>query len=159
MLLVEREIPRAADVFPLFYDDIRACHVLLSGSDPFADLVISDHHRRLRIEQELREASIRLRRAVVDAAGSMPHVSGVVERKLKQVRGPLLALLTLKGKACEPQLPAVLAAAGEAYGLDVGPLRRIREDARAAHGALVKLLTAAADDVDSMELPARGVGS
>src|SRR5829696_3794713 len=31
MILTASEIPRAADVFPLLYDDIRRCHVLLFG--------------------------------------------------------------------------------------------------------------------------------
>jgi len=57
VILSADEISRAADVFPLFYDDIRSCHVLLAGKDVFADLEISDKHRRLRIEQELRAAT------------------------------------------------------------------------------------------------------
>ena len=44
-------------------------HVALSGTDPFSGLNVHDTHRRLRIEQELREARIRMRRAVVDAMG------------------------------------------------------------------------------------------
>ena len=50
VILQEDEIHRAADVFPLFYDDIRSCHVLLAGKDAFANLEISDAHRRVRIE-------------------------------------------------------------------------------------------------------------
>ena len=57
MILHRDEIPRAADVFPLLYDDVRSCHAVLHGSDPFAQLVVHDEHRRLRIEQELGSAA------------------------------------------------------------------------------------------------------
>ena len=40
------------------------CHAVVFGRDPFEKLVIAPQHRRLRIEQELREARITLRRAV-----------------------------------------------------------------------------------------------
>lgn len=153
IVLEADEIPRAADVFPLFYDDIKRCHVLLAGVDPFASLTIADHHRRIRIEQELREASIRLRRAVIDAQGSLPQIAGVVDRKVKQLRGPLHALLSLRGTPCEPRLPDVLAAAAAAWGIDLAPLSHPREAPREAHGALVRLLATAIDEVDRMDSP------
>jgi len=148
IILTEDEIPRAADVFPLLYDDIRQCHVVLAGRDPFSGLVISDVHRRLRIEQELREAQIRLRRAVVDGGGLPAPLAAAVRRKAKQVRGPLHALIVLRGTRCADTLDAVLAAAGEAYGVDVAPLARAGEAPAEAHAALTRLLTAAIDDVD-----------
>ncbi len=89
MVLKHDNIAAASDVFPLLYDDVRQRHVVLSGSDPFVDLKIKDTHRRLRIEQELREARIRMRRAVVDALGSEADIAGAVARKVKQIRGPL----------------------------------------------------------------------
>ncbi len=86
MILVEDEIAPSTDAFPILYDDIRRNHVVLRGADPFADLAISDRHRRLRIEQELREAQIRLRRAVVDGLGRKDALAGAVVRKAKQIR-------------------------------------------------------------------------
>ncbi len=151
MILKRGAIHRAADVFPLLYDDVRGRHVLLAGSDPFAGLEIKDSHRRLRIEQELRETRIRMRRAVVDALGSESAIAGAVARKLKQIRGPLHALLGLKGVACDDRLEAVLAAAGKAWGIDCAPLARLASEPEAAHTALRALLDAAIHDVDSME--------
>jgi predicted nucleotidyltransferase len=151
MVLVADEIPRAADVFPLFYDDLRSSHVLLHGTDPFASLVIADHHRRLRIEQELREASIRLRRAVIDA-GSPRNLVGAIDRKVKQIRGPLRALLSLHGRPVGPALAEVFAAAGQLYKIDQAPLLRTQEDPAAALDTLQRLLLAAVDDVDRMEV-------
>jgi predicted nucleotidyltransferase len=160
MILTESEIAGASDAFPLLYDEIKQRHVLLTGRDPFASVEVHDTHRRLRIEQELREAQIRLRRAVTDAFGAREAIGGAVVRKIKQVRAPLHALLALKGIACGADLPSVLAKVSETYGVDLAPLRAAREAPDAAHGALVSLLTKTIDDVNAMETaPAGGAAS
>ena len=154
MVLREDEIAAASDVFPLFYDDIRSRHVLAAGVDPFQRLTISDAHRRLRIEQELREARIRMRRAAVDAMGVDAALVGALARKVKQIRGPLHALLRLKGVSCDDTVSTVLHETGKAYGVDTAPLLRVHEDPAAAHAAFRKLIDTAVDDVDRM--PAGG---
>lgn len=151
MILTAAEIPRAADVFPLLYDDVRREHVLLAGVDPFSDLTISDRHRRLRVEQELREAQIRLRRAVVDAQGSPEMLGGAVFRKLRQIRGALHALFALKGIAVADDLKSVFAQAEKTYGLDLAPLFGVHEKPVRAHEAIEQLLAAAVEDVDRMD--------
>lgn len=152
VILGADEIPRAADVFPLFYDDIRSCHVVLAGKDPFAELTISDQYRRLRIEQELREEQIRLRRAVVDGLGAPQQLAGAVERKVKQLRGPLDALLKLRRTpATSDVLPVLLEKASEVYGVDTAALSNVRKDPEAAHDALQKLLDRMIQEVDRME--------
>ena len=159
MILTEGEIAGASDAFPLLYDEIKQRHVLLSGRDPFSAVEVHDTHRRLRIEQELREAQIRLRRAVTDSFGAREAIAGAVVRKIKQVRAPLHALLALKGISCAPDLPSVLTKIGETYGVDVAPLRGAREAPGAAHEALVALLTKTIDDVNGMEAPSLGGGT
>jgi predicted nucleotidyltransferase len=154
MVLKHDNISAACDVFPLLYDDVRQRHLLLSGTDPFVDLEIKDTHRRLRIEQELREARIRMRRAVVDAMGSEASIAGAVARKVKQLRSPLHALLRLKGIAVDDRLEAVLEATGKAYGIDAAPLLRVGSAPDAAHTALRAVLDAAIQDVDLLELGA-----
>ena len=154
MILKLANIARASDVFPLLYDDVRQRHLLLSGSDPFAGLEIKDEHRRLRVEQELCEARIRMRRAVVDALGSEANMAGAVARKVKQLRGPLHALLHLKGTHCDDKLAAVLEATGKAYGIDTTPLLKVAAAPEAAHAALRAVLDAAILDVDRLGGPA-----
>ncbi len=157
MILCESEIAGASDAFPLLYDEIKRHNILITGRDPFKDVVVHDTHRRLRIEQELREAQIRLRRAVTDAFGAREAIAGAVTRKVKQIRTPLHALLALKGIASPSDLKAVLAKTAETYGLDLAPLRAAREAPDAAHAALVTLLTKTIDDVNGMEqAPATG---
>lgn len=151
MILVEDEIARAADVYPIYYGDICRHHVVLHGRDPFEGLKIEKHHIRLRIEQELREAQIRMRRAVVDAQGNKEALRGAVGRKIKQVRSPLHALLGQKSVTNDDDLKSVLAAAGKAFNVDVAPLSRVDEDPAAAHDALVALLDRAIAEADAME--------
>lgn len=151
MILTESEIAGASDAFPLLYDEIKQRHVLLAGRDPFSSVEVHDTHRRLRIEQELREAQIRIRRAVTDAHGAREAIGGAVVRKAKQVRAPLHALLTLKGHECPPDLPSVLEKAGRIYDVDTAPIRSAREAPDAAHAAFVSLLTKTIDDVNAME--------
>jgi predicted nucleotidyltransferase len=155
MILKRQNIGRASDVFPLLYDDLRQRNAVLSGTSPFTDLEISDAHRRLRIEQELCEARIRMRRAVVDAMGSEANIVGVVARKVKQIRSPLHALLLLKGLQADDRLEPVFTAAGKAYGIDASALLRVASSPEAAHTALRALLDAAIEDVDGLEVGGR----
>ena len=152
VILQEDEIARAADVFPLFYDDIRSCHILLAGKDAFANLYISDAHRRVRIEQELREMQIRLRRVVVDSMGAPQALAGAIERKVKQIRSPLHALLTLrKTPAVDDQLESVLAQARDVWKVDIKFLQQPRKDPTKALEAFNTLLSRTIDEVDRME--------
>lgn len=150
MILKSSEVAGAADVFPLFYDDVKECHVVLWGSDPFAGLEVSVDHKRLRIKQELREAKIRMRRAVADGLGSDTVLAGTLQRKVKQLRSPLRALMALHGERIGHGLPEVLAACGKRLGLDLGPLVDVRPAPRAAHAVYRQLLDVALEDVDRL---------
>jgi predicted nucleotidyltransferase len=148
MILTKAEIPRSADCFPLLYGDVAKTSTTLVGENPFAKLAISDEHKRLRIEQELREIRIRMRRIATDMAGAT-NFGGAIERKLKQLRGPLWALLALRGETVDEKLDAVLDGIGKAYKIDPAPLRRAREEPKVAYATLAKLLDAALADVDA----------
>jgi predicted nucleotidyltransferase len=147
MILTEAEIARSADCFPLLYSDIARTSVTIAGTNPFKGLTISDENIRLRIEQELREIRIRIRRVVTDMADAA-NFGGAIERKLKQLRGPLWALLALRNEIVEEPLDAVLDGVGTAYGVDIAPLRRARDEPKVAWATLAKLLDAALADVD-----------
>ncbi len=148
MILVEQEIAHTTDVFPLFYRDIQECHVALHGTSPFANLSIHPEHLRLRIEQELRDSQIRLRRAIVDAPEAFV---GALLRKTKQIRPALRALLQLRGVAVANDVSAVLRAAGSHFGVDASPIFSAKEDPARAYATFVKLLDCAISAVDSME--------
>jgi predicted nucleotidyltransferase len=154
MILLRDEIPRAADVFPLLYDDIRRCHSLLYGTDAFAELVIHDEHRRLRIEQELRDARIRLRRLIAAEGVDADAAVGPLQKKLHQLRSPLFALLSLQKHGARDDLESVLHGIGRLLKVDATPLLTPARDPRKATLALVALLDAAIRDVDTLDVSA-----
>lgn len=151
-LMVAAEIPKAADVFPVFYDDVRGCHSVLHGSDPFAGLVIHDEHRRLRVEQELRDARTALRAAVVEHAHDDASLAYVVSRLIKAVRAPLASFLRLHGVVGKDDLVTVLDIVGRRFDLDTQPLTTTTTQATAQATALAALLQRAVDDVDALEV-------
>ena len=150
MILTEEEIAGAADAFPLMYDEIKRHHVVLAGRNPFEKVEVLDRHRRLRIEQELREAQIRLRRQLTDSLDQDALALSIL-RKTKQIRSPLAALLALKGQSTEPELAKVIAAAGKTWGVATDKIAAAREAPDAAHAALSELLEKAIADVNAME--------
>lgn len=150
MILVASEIERSADCFPLFYADIARASITLAGQSPFEQLVVPEHHKRVRIEQELREIRIRMRRVVTDMSGHL-NFGGALDRKIKQARFALFALLALRGTPTDDTLEAILRDAGKAYSIDPAPLRRAHEDPKLAFQTLARLLDAALADVDARE--------
>lgn len=162
MILIEAEIARSADVFPLYYQDIREHHVLLFGSDPFADLEVHQDHVRLRIEQELRDVSIRLRRAVTDGRGDPVALGAAVTRKLRQIRFPLRTLLRMLGDEVTDDLRLVLDRAGKRFRVDSTTFAHALQRPDEAHDQLALLLTraiAAVDAVDGSQDAARAPAS
>jgi predicted nucleotidyltransferase len=151
-ILTEDEIAGAADAFPLLFDEIKRCHILLVGRDPFLAVRVGETHKRLRIEQELRDAQIKMRTVVTDAGGAREAIGGAVARKVKQVRAAVHALLRMKGLACAEDLASVLAKAGEVYGVDVASLHKAREEPDTAYASLTTLLQKTIDDVESLEV-------
>lgn len=148
MILVAKEIDRSADCFPLLYADIARASVTLAGKNPFETLEVPDNHKRVRIEQELREIRIRMRRVVTDMSGHA-NFGGAIDRKVKQARAPLYALLALRGQSVDDTLDAILRESGKAYAIDVAPLGRAHEAPKLAFQTLARLLDAALADVDS----------
>src|SRR5262245_34764168 len=61
-LLTPADLAPAAAAFPIKFLDIKRYHVLLVGENPLAGLEVPREHVRFRIEQELRNLSLRLRR-------------------------------------------------------------------------------------------------
>ncbi len=151
LILKDSEIPRAADVFPILYDDVRACHTVLFGGDPFAELVVHTEHRRLRVEQELRDARIRLRRLVVDTAVDDVGLSVGVDHLLKQIRAPLASLLRLHDIVTPDDLITVLDVIGKRLQVDTIPLTQKAASSLPAAIALGTVLDAAIDDVDELD--------
>lgn len=151
VVLMHNEIERGADVFPLWFEDMRGCHCVLWGTDVLASLTIHDEHKRLRIEQELRDARLRLRTLQLSEVGDA--ILGVsLQRMTRQLRSPLHALLALRGKQTKDDVDNVLRVAAETWriGADAAVLISPQRDPRASLRAIRALLDAAIQDADAL---------
>lgn len=61
LLLTPTDVRRSADIFPVEFLDICEHHVLLHGSDFFADLNVDPRHLRFQVEHELKAKILSLR--------------------------------------------------------------------------------------------------
>jgi hypothetical protein len=125
--LTPPEVAHSADVFPTKFLDIRDHHVVLAGEDPFAGLAIAREHIRLRVEQELRNFSLRLRRRFVSAWDDPDALAGTLAEVAAPLSIELLALVELAGKEApaEGSLAAAFGAAARAFDLDADALAKL----------------------------------
>jgi predicted nucleotidyltransferase len=121
LLLKPSEVAEATDVFPTRFLDIQRHHLVLTGEDPFHDLRVSPEHIRLRVEQELRNLLLRLRRRYI----ALVEEPATLSAQLVSITSPLLVELeTLLRLTNQPIPPggeaALIQAAAQAFALD-GP--------------------------------------
>lgn len=162
MILTPEEIPEAADAFPSKFLHIQEFHVCLAGEDPFTQLEVNKEHLRLRVEQELRNIAMRLRRRYVSIFDDENALSALMAEILGPLAVLLRSLLKLSGKAVpeDHSSAAVLEAAAIAFNLDrqalaqAARLRRegqIEESVPDVFGRFLASVTAAAEIADSLE--------
>jgi predicted nucleotidyltransferase len=108
LILLEDEIPAAAEAFAVKYFDILHRRRVLHGTDPFATLTISDAALQRRVSQVLLNLALRLRHtlllgndagrthALVDAIGPLRASAVALQELARQPRTePREALLSL----------------------------------------------------------------
>jgi predicted nucleotidyltransferase len=143
-ILARDELPRLAEVFPTKLLDIREHHVLLSGDDLFSDLPVEDRLLRLRVEQELTNLSLRLRRGLVALAGDPASAASFLAGMARPLAIQLSMLLRLAGRPLpeEDRSAAIYAEAAEAFDLDGPALARLAalRQGEDGEGGLVELL-------------------
>lgn len=159
LILTTDEVARSADIFPVKFQDIVAHHVVLAGTSPFSSLDIPPEHLRLRVEQELRNASLRLRRRAVAAWGRPEELDRVVSELLPGLSVDFRALLELLRQPVPPgdDVRAVLLAVAEAVkaphpGLSLAglaPHQRSAEQSISYFDGVLLLLEAAANAADA----------
>jgi predicted nucleotidyltransferase len=162
-ILARSEIPRLAEVFPTKLLDIRDHHLLLHGEDVFADLDIDRRLLRLRVEQELTNLSLRLRRTLVTLGADPASAAVYLATTARPLAIQLAVVLRLAGRTVpgEDRTAAIFAAASEAFGLDGEALEALAnlrqggehvEDVRALVGRVQVAATRAADVARSLAL-------
>jgi predicted nucleotidyltransferase len=121
------EIPSMADAFPTKLLDIQDHHIVLMGEDPFVDLEVKREYIRLRVEQELRNILLRMRRRYVSIFDDPALLAESLANVAVSLKVELAALLRLAGKEvpASPTSAAVLEAASAAFDLDRDALARV----------------------------------
>ena len=152
ILLLEKETNRVADVFPLMIQDIAEAGIALRGVNPFVGVATKPEHVRLRVEQELRNTQLRLRRATAEARGDIAILQQVVRRKSRQLRSSLRAALGLFGEEAPARLEDLYEALGKRHSLSGLPVTGELPDPRASAAALASLLTLVLEEVDALEV-------
>jgi predicted nucleotidyltransferase len=156
------EIRSMADAFPTKLLDIQDNHIVLMGEDPFIELEVKREHLRLRVEQELRNIALRMRRRYVSVFDDPALLAEALANIAVSLKVELTALMRLAGKDV-PQSPtsaAVLEAAAAAFDLDRDALARVaamRRDSTLAddlprlYDRVLATITRAVEIADKME--------
>lgn len=165
-ILTSAEVERSASAFPTKFIDIKEHHVVLFGEDPFARLEVPREHIRLRIEQELRNLGLRLRRRFMAISQSPADLTVALAGVARPLALELSALLRFAGKEVphEDRTAAILDLAAETFKLDrdaLAQLAQFRQDRKPVadmaqlFGRVVETTTRAADVVAEMKEAAR----
>ena len=117
MFLLEAELPVAAELFAVKFNDIRARHRVLHGSDPFATLRINAAELRRRLREVLLNLALRLRERYALVSLREEQLARVLAEAAGPLRAAAVALLDLGGQgdvAPREALEKVAAATGDA---------------------------------------------
>ncbi|GAB4515690.1 MAG: hypothetical protein Tsb0020_34330 [Haliangiales bacterium] len=160
-LVTRDELPRLADVFPVKIEDMVAHHALLFGEDPFVGIVVEAADLRLRVEQQLRNHVLRLRRHYIYAGDDAFELGKAVVGSAQTLGVELTALLRVCGHpAGAGTLASARAAASDALELDDDVLSRLQavadgspdDDMRGLFFGLIAVLERAVEVVDAVEV-------
>jgi predicted nucleotidyltransferase len=129
LILAASEVPGAARAFSTKMLDIQKHHIVLAGQDIFHGLRVDPEEVRFRMEQELRNLAMRLRRRFVALYGDPISLAEVLFESAVALRANLLAMLDLAGAPppADETSAQVFAAAAPRFGLDADALRRLGE--------------------------------
>lgn len=145
MILTNAELAPSARAFPTKFLDIKEHHIRIAGIDVLAQLEIPKDRILWRIEQELRNIAIRLRRRITSVIDEPKHLVGELTDIARPVAIEFYYLLRTRGHQPpeEDRTAAIFAAAASAFALD-GPalaeLAALRQDPKARPGNELELL-------------------
>jgi hypothetical protein len=97
LFIVESELPRALDAFPLELSEIMATRRVVAGSDVFADVNIPKSELRRACEVQARGHVLHLREAYIQAGTDPKAVSNLVAAAAPTFRGLVTNVARLDG--------------------------------------------------------------
>ncbi|MFQ6048591.1 MAG: hypothetical protein ACE5K7_04435 [Phycisphaerae bacterium] len=112
LIMTPQYIDASRDVFPIELLEIQQLHVLVYGTDLFADLQFGRADMRLQCERELKRGLIQLRQGLLAAATRDKVLTEVALAAAEHAVRVLRAILWLKQRAC-PAGPAETVDAAE----------------------------------------------
>ncbi len=124
MILTASHVAATARVFPTKFLDIKESHVRLAGRDVLSALDVPRERIIWRVEQELRNMAIRLRRRLAVAGGDSVVMARDHDAAARPLAIELSWLLRMRGDAvpAEDRTAAIFRAAAGIPGVDVAAL-------------------------------------
>ena len=121
MIMTTEEFRRSADIFPIEIGDILARHRVLHGVVPFADMRVQRADLRLQLEQEAMGKLLKLRGAVLAAAGDAERQRALLAKSFSTFMVLFRALERLAGAEPPAGYDALVGAAAVRVGFDASP--------------------------------------
>jgi hypothetical protein len=126
-LLPVNEMQNSANVFPSKFLDIKKHNIVLYGENPFEQVTVSHEQLHLRVEQELRNMVMRLRRRYLQIVQSPAEQAQLLADIARPFALNLALLLSLDGKdvPADNKTESILLSAAHAFNLDAKPLAQL----------------------------------
>jgi hypothetical protein len=99
LFIVEEELPRALDVFPLELSEIIATRRVIAGADVLADVAIPKQELRRACEVQARGHVLHLREGYIEAAGDQKAITKLVAAAVEPFRALVTNVARLEGIA------------------------------------------------------------
>lgn len=126
LCMTVEELRTSADVFAIETLDLKNKHRILAGRDFLAKIEVPLNLHRVQLEHELRTLLLRLRQHYLLAPGA-EELKKAVAKSVSAVVTLLRHALIAVDRPVPGQKRAVIAAAGEAFGMDVSPFQAALE--------------------------------
>jgi hypothetical protein len=127
LLFSEAEWLSSADVFPIEYSDIADAHMVLHGSDPFAEVEVRWEHLRHMCEHQLKVGKLALRERYLLAADEAGEIGALLTGSVSTFVALFRAMLRLAGTRPTGAPADVVRSVAEMAGFDPAPFLRVIE--------------------------------
>jgi predicted nucleotidyltransferase len=141
MFLLVGEVDAAASAFAQKFADVIRKHVVLHGSDPFADLALPHESKVIRLKKVLMNTVVRLREAYVERSQDEEQLAIVIADASATFRSGAATLLVLEGVS-PTELPRISSIKPSSKGALERVARELGEDANYFSAPLQGLSTA-----------------
>lgn len=133
LIQTRQEFADSLPYFPLEYLEMEGHHLVLSGSDPFADIPLDTSHLQFQCEQELRGHLVRLRQRFIEGEGRPDAMLILLPLSLTALLPCLRGFLRLRGAPSHGSMEHVFKAMDSQLGVDPEAFRDV---AKLKHGLI-----------------------